>query len=72
MLNRENPRIIQLKPEGSFGYQETGVGPALTPWQLITVNREDSPKNSVRETVRLCIVSLDMPLRRAKVDRNLH
>jgi hypothetical protein len=49
MLDRDNHRIIQPKPEGS---QETGGGPALTPWQLMAaVNREDSTNNLVREPV---------------------
>lgn len=49
MLNRDNRRIIQPKPEGS---QETGSDPALTPWQLMAaVNREDNTNNLVREPV---------------------
>ena len=70
MLNRDIPRIIQLKPEGSLGYQETGVGPALTPWQLMTANHKITPRTS-RETVWLC-VTLKMPQGRAEVDRNPH
>jgi len=73
MLDRDKPRIIQLRSEGSLGYQETAVGPpALTPWQLMTVNREDTPKNLVRDTVRLCITLNMPPRRRAEVDHNLH